>query len=65
MNARHIVNNVGTLIQGISYFNRNIQTFYATTEVVPNTTIISLPNYITEWKNTEEQRQFMLDYTIA
>ena len=65
MNVHHIVNNVGTLIQAISYFNRNIKTFYSTVTVVPNTTIISLPNYITEWKNTEEQRQYMLEYTIA
>ena len=61
MNARHIVNSVGTLITSISYFNKNMKTLYSCKEF-PGATVINLPNYITVWKNTEEQRKIMLEY---
>ena len=68
MNAQHIVNSVGTLIKGISYFNTTIKTFYSTINYhikkddISNMTIVSLPNYITNWENTENQRKIMIDY---
>jgi len=61
MNARHIVNSVGTLITSISYFNKNMKTLYSCKEF-PGATVIDLPNYISVWKNTEEQKALMLEY---
>jgi len=66
MNAQYIVNNVGTLIQSIVCFNTNVKKIYSTVEIIPDKTIIiDLPNYITTWKNTEEQRSMMLIYTLT
>jgi len=66
MNAQHIVNNVGTLIQSIVCFNTNVKKIYSTSKIIPNKTIlIDLPNYIRIWKNTEEQRSMMLTYTLT
>jgi hypothetical protein len=66
MNAQHIVCSNGTFISSILYFNRTIKTVYSTVQLVPERThVVSLPNYITEWNHTKEQREFMLSYKEA
>ena len=66
MNSRHIVCGTGTFISSILYFNTSIDSVYSTVDIVPGKTkLIQLPNYITEWNNTAEQRKTMIEYSEA
>lgn len=72
-NASYLAIGFGTFGLLLYMMNPNLKKiyipdFYATRipyEPKDNITIISLPNYIKvgEWKNTTEQRKFMLEYT--
>lgn len=75
LNAKHVVVGNGTFIPAVLCMNDSYITAYSP-NVIPflnniwttehgKCRHVKLPNYITEWKNTEEQRKFMLTYTGA
>ena len=68
MNAEYVVNSVGSLISSILFFNKKLKKIYS----VENSNLdqsklikIDLPDYITTWRNTKEQRDFMLTYRLV
>jgi len=68
MCAKYIVSGFGTFIPSITSMNDVYQRLYHPGNLetrVPNSIAIRLPGYIQEWKNTEEQRRFMITYTGA
>jgi hypothetical protein len=68
MNAEHIVSGNGTFLNAIILFNNNLKAYYYPSNIPRRSGCyfgVGLPNYITTWQNTEEQRRFMLEYKSA
>ena len=70
--AKHIVSGFGTFVFSMLTMNPNFQTLYVPLsmnqeyyQTDPRVIYYDLPGYITLWKNTEEQRDFMLTYSNA
>lgn len=65
MNAQYIISGNGTFINGVIFFYSMLKVHYCPAARPSRSGCnvgVGLPNYITCWQNTEEQRKFMLEY---